>query len=60
MTTQIMQIAGHPVSAHAERTRNVLPYAERIQDVLLISSFGLWAALLGFAPVLAYRLLVAA
>jgi hypothetical protein len=50
MTTQIMQNAGHPVSAHAER----------IRDVLLISSFGLWAALLGFAPVLAYRLLVAA
>ena len=60
MTAQTMQVAADPVSAHAERTKNVLPYAERIQDVLLISSFGLWAALLGFAPVLAYRLLVAA
>jgi hypothetical protein len=60
MTTQIMQNASHPVSAHAERTKSVLLYAERIQDVLLVSSFGLWAALLGFTPVLAYRLLVAA
>jgi hypothetical protein len=33
--------------------------AERIQDVLLVSSFGLWAGLLGFAPVLAYHLLMA-
>jgi hypothetical protein len=31
-----------------------------MQDVLLISSFGLWAALLGLSPVLAYHLLMAA
>ena len=31
--------------------------AQRIQDVLLVSSFGLWAAILGLAPVLAFRLL---
>jgi hypothetical protein len=32
--------------------------SEGIQDVLLVSSFGLWAALLGLAPVLAFRLLM--
>jgi hypothetical protein len=31
-----------------------------MQDVLLISSFGLWAALLGLSPVLAYHLLLGA
>ena len=33
--------------------------AERVRDVLIVSSFALWAMLLGFAPVLAYRLLTA-
>ena len=33
--------------------------AERIQDVLLVSSFGLWALLLGFSPVLAFHMLMA-
>jgi hypothetical protein len=28
-----------------------------MQDFLLVSSFGLWAVLLGFSPVLAFRLL---
>ncbi len=32
--------------------------AERIQDVLLVSSFGLWAVLLGLSPVLAFHLLM--
>jgi hypothetical protein len=31
-----------------------------MQDVLLISSFGLWAAVLGLSPVLAYHMLMAA
>jgi hypothetical protein len=31
---------------------------ERMQDFLLVSSFGLWAALLGLGPVLAFRLLM--
>jgi len=31
---------------------------QRMQDVLLVSSFALWAMLLGFAPVFTYRLLV--
>ena len=31
-----------------------------MQDVLLISSFGLWAALLGLSPVLAFHLLLRA
>ena len=47
MTTHTMQNNRYPV---CER-------AQRIQDVLLVSSFGLWAALLGLAPVLAFRLL---
>ena len=29
----------------------------RMQDVLLVSSFGLWAVILGLSPVLAFRLL---
>jgi hypothetical protein len=32
--------------------------SEGIQDVLLVSSFGLWATLPGLAPVLAFRLLM--
>jgi hypothetical protein len=32
--------------------------AERAHDVLLVSSFAIWAMVLGFAPVLTYRLLV--
>jgi hypothetical protein len=32
--------------------------AQRANDVLLVSSFAIWAMLLGFAPVLTYRLLV--
>ena len=33
-------------------------WAERRQDFLLVSSFGLWATLLGFSPVLAIRFLI--
>jgi hypothetical protein len=39
------------------------PSCQRIQamqDVLLVSSFGLWAALLGLSPVLAYHMLIGA
>ena len=32
--------------------------AERIHDVLLVSSFGLWAVLLGLSPVLAFHMLM--
>jgi hypothetical protein len=31
---------------------------ERMQDFLMVSSFGLWAALLGLSPVLAFHLLL--
>ncbi|QWG19306.1 hypothetical protein KMZ68_05455 [Bradyrhizobium sediminis] len=48
MTTQIIANAKYPT---CER-------AQRMQDVLLVSSFGLWAAVLGLTPVLAYRLLI--
>jgi hypothetical protein len=33
-------------------------WAERKQDFLIVSSFGLWAMVLGFSPVLAVRFLV--
>lgn len=32
--------------------------AERVTDVLMVSSFALWAMVLGFAPVLTWRLLM--
>jgi hypothetical protein len=47
MTTQSITNAKYPVCA----------LGRRIQDVLLVSSFGLWAAILGLSPVLAFRLL---
>jgi hypothetical protein len=31
---------------------------QRLQDAFLVSSFALWAMLLGFAPVLTYRALL--
>jgi hypothetical protein len=33
-------------------------HAQRMHDVLLVSSFAIWAMVLGFAPVLTWRLLV--
>jgi hypothetical protein len=35
-------------------------HAEKIHDVLLVSSFGLWALVLGMSPVLAYNMLMGA
>jgi hypothetical protein len=32
--------------------------AQRVHDVLMVSSFALWAMVLGVAPALTYRLLV--
>jgi hypothetical protein len=49
MTTQTIQNASDPVSGRTER----------MQDLLIVSSFGLWAAVLGLGPVLAFRLLTA-
>jgi hypothetical protein len=47
MTAQTMQNSRYPACERVQRR----------QDVLLVSSFGLWAALLGLSPVLAFRLL---
>jgi hypothetical protein len=47
MTTQIMR----GKYLYSER-------AERIHDVLLVSSFGVWAVLLGLSPVLAFHMLM--
>ena len=48
MTTKTIQDAGKLAAARAEA----------VQDLLLVSSFGLWAVLLGLAPVLGFRLLM--
>jgi hypothetical protein len=36
----------------------ICEHAQRMHDVLLVSSFAVWAMLLGFAPVMTYRLLL--
>ena len=33
--------------------------AEKVHDLLLVSSFGLWAVLIGMSPVLAFHMLMA-
>jgi hypothetical protein len=48
MTTQASRNTKYPI---CER-------AQRMQDVVLVSSFGLWAALLGLLPGAALRLLM--
>ncbi|WP_156795428.1 hypothetical protein [Bradyrhizobium icense] len=45
------------MSAHDRKFR-IPEYAQSMHDVLLVSSFAVWAMLLGFAPVMTYRLLV--
>jgi hypothetical protein len=47
MATEIIQNKRYPNSK----------WAEMKQDFLLVSSFGLWAAVLGFSPILALRFL---
>jgi hypothetical protein len=49
MTTQAIRNAFYPGAARSET----------MQDLLLVSSFGLWAVLLGLMPVLAFRMLMA-
>jgi hypothetical protein len=39
-------------------TQTVAIWAERKQDFLMISSFGIWATILGLLPVLAFRTLL--
>ena len=48
MTTQAIQNTRYPVCERIQKR----------QDFLLVSSFALWATLLGFSPVLAVRLLI--
>jgi hypothetical protein len=47
MTTPPIQNAGAPASGQRQT----------LQDLMLVSSFGLWAVLLGLTPVLALHLL---
>jgi hypothetical protein len=48
MTTQIIRNTGYPNSRRGEM----------LQDFLLVSSFCLWAAVLGLSPVLAFHMLM--
>jgi hypothetical protein len=48
MTTEISHNPKYPICEHAQR----------MHDVLLVSSFALWSMLIGFTPVMTYRLLV--
>ena len=48
MTDHAIHNPGYPI---CER-------AQRMHDVVLVSSFALWAMLLGFAPVMTWRLLM--
>ena len=48
MTDHAIHNPGYPICEGAQRTH----------DVVLVSSFALWAMLLGFAPVLTWRLLM--
>lgn len=45
------------MSAH-NRKYPIGEFAQSMHDVLLVSSFAIWAMLIGFAPVMTYRLLV--
>ena len=45
------------MSAH-DKKFPIAEYAQSMHDVFPVSSFVAWAMLLGFAPVMAYRLLV--
>jgi hypothetical protein len=48
MTTPTIQDISHPTSGRSER----------MQDLLLVSSFGLWAVVLGLVPALAFRMVI--
>jgi hypothetical protein len=49
MTNPAIADCNHPIRARTER----------LQDFLMLSSFGLWAVLLGLSPVLVFHLLMA-
>ena len=49
MSAEISHNPKYPVCEHVQRMR----------DVLLVSSFALWAMLIGFAPVMTYCMLLA-
>jgi hypothetical protein len=53
------QTVAEAMSAHSIRNAGNLASAraEAVQDLLLVSSFGLWAMLLGTAPVVLVRVL---
>ena len=57
----LRKTGGHHMTEHTSDNWK-FPTSERVQrmqDVMLVSSFALWAMLIGFAPVMTYRLLIA-
>jgi hypothetical protein len=51
---------GETMTTHSVRSKHLYSErAEKIHDLLLLSSFGLWAVLLGLSPVLAFHMLMA-
>ena len=46
--------------AKPNRLYPACPHVQKMQDFLLVSSFGLWAAVLGLSPVLAFHMLMGA
>jgi hypothetical protein len=57
MTAQASLSAKFPNSERSQGGRSQGKRSQGLQDVLLVSSFGVWAALLGLMPVMAFRLL---
>ncbi|MDE2063453.1 MAG: hypothetical protein KGJ00_13685 [Bradyrhizobium sp.] len=60
MVSPIIETGGDTMTAQITPNKRFAnsKWAERKQDFLIVSSFGLWAVLLGFSPVLAVRFLV--
>lgn len=59
MTDRNVKTAVYPQS-HRSSSRYSLQYswlADAFQDALMVSSFGFWALLLGFVPVVAFCML---
>jgi hypothetical protein len=51
---------GETMTAHTIQNKKypACARAQRMHDVLLVSSFGVWAAVLGLSPVFAFHLLM--
>jgi hypothetical protein len=55
------QRTGEPMSTQSARAKHLTSeHAEKVHDILLVASFGLWALVIGISPVLAYNMLMSA